>query len=528
MYGLVSECFFYGAPGLEPFNGGGEPTPESSNQGEPRHDHLFDSTLPKSITKLAETIVSEVFPAGRDWAEIHAGQAIDQMQGGVNSKTQKDRLVQMIQDTIFEQVHASNFYLSIGMMVKDAVIGGTGIIKVMLSSDASKIIEFKACSQFEVALEVGHSGDVIGFFRKAWMTREEIRTAWPDIPESKLPQEDDDERERYSLTRYQIHDCYYYDSYSGVWLYDILLDGGSTEQASSERIREEEHPVPLWIAYRYELTPDEIYGRTPTMSALPDARTVNHAIKVRLKSASMRAVSAFTHTGGDGFNPRTLKIESGAVIRVESNSNDNPTLRPLEVGGDVNLNEIVIEDFRTSIKETMLDNPLPPPSGSVRSATEIIERQREAHAKVGNPLRRAAEEVGPGILRAVGYLLALVGKLQGVEQVTGTDEAGNPLPLLFDGSDVGISFVSPMVNAQNLSDAQSLTEWATASQQAFGVEAFVDGVKVEDGPAELSNLMGVGSMLVRSPEERQERSKQRQEAAMAEQGAQQPQGAPPQ
>ena len=493
--GLISECWRHAAPGMNPYaqgTGSGQPT-SVTTAGVPQHDDLFDATLARATIRRVNRTMTDVFPAGRNWAKLTEGEYFAPELG--RQETRRGNVVEQIEEKVFGAIHASDFYLDCHRMVFEGFVAGTGLMKVGQSPDPSRLIGFEAVTERDVALEGGPRSQVWGYYREMNLLPSEIRSLWPEA--SKLPEDPDPasgERRRRT-----VHDCTYYDPDTGVWFYDVILEGDEDRR----RIVEEDLLVCPWICWRYQQMVGETQGRSPVMAALPDARTLEHAIRIRLEAASIRAVGAYTYTEDTVFNPRLVKMESGALIPVGSNDTANPTIRPLELSGDVQLNEIVLEDLREAINKTMLNHELPPMTGAVRSATEILERQREAMSSLGGPYFRLVEEVGRPVLRAVAYELTRRGHLPALASVSPRGKDKQPMPLVMDGTDVAVTFVSPLVTAEQLADADSIVRWAEMSQVAAGEAAWMGGAKVEDIPEALAEKLGVSSDLVRKEGERE-------------------------
>ena len=509
-YGLLVQCWLYAAPGLDPYRTGAgwaEGLQQSHMpQGQPRHNHLFDATLARATMRHANRLVSEIFPSGRDWAEMNTGPFFGMGQEDQGLK----EVMEVVQGKMFQAIHASNFNLASNMMTFDGVVSGTGCMKVGLSADSSTLLDFEAVNQSQVAFEAGPRGLVWGFYRKLSETREHIRVLWP---EATLPKDMDADLDAAGRPKYwELMECTTYAPLEGQWHYDVLLKGTASDHY---RIVERDYVVCPWIVWRYLQLPGEVQGRSPVMAALPDARTANHATRVRLESASMRVAGMFTYKGEDSFNPSTVHMRSGAFIQVGSNDPTNPTIRPLELAGDPQFGELVLEDVRASINETMLNVGLPEPTGAVRSATEIIERQRDNMRNLGQPYLRLAEEVGRPVLRAVAYMLAEAGHLEELAAIQPVMPNGAPMPLMLDGRDVAVQFTSPMVTAQQLSDAETIVRWAEMSQMVAGPQGYQSAVKTEEAPAVLAEKMGAPPELVRSEEERMALANDLREAQMA-------------
>ena len=501
-YGLVDECWRYTAPGLNPFETGANSeltTTQRDGAGTSRNEHLFDSTLAMAAERLANRMVSEGFPDGTHWAQLQPGTAL---RPGVEPEEPSEDARERMEHTqarIFEAIHAANSGLALLQMVMDGVVSGTGVMKVGVSQDSGTLLDFEAVNQAHVALEPGPMGKVWGVYRRMELTRDEILSLWPDA--TGVPEDDEDPRQSMPR-RHDIHEATYYDRLTGLWYYDVILqtDGGG-DSDGSRLISSRDYQVSPWLVWRYKLLSGEVQGRSPTMTALPDARTLNHAKRIRLEAASVRSLGIYTYKSGGIFNPRVVRLVSGAFLPVGSNARDNPDVAPLELSGDVQLNELVIEALQESIRMVMLDFALPDPEGAVRSATEIIERQAEARQQRGQPFLRMMEEIGRSMLRLVAYLLQELGHLPELADLRpASPKTGRPVPLMLDGTDVVVQFASPLAQAQTLSEAQSIVQWGEATIAIAGVEAWQSGAKVEELARVLNPLFRAPATLVRDEE----------------------------
>ena len=517
-YGNWRECWRYAAPGVDPFASGNQPDFKRSwTDGGPRHEHLFDSTLADASDKHANMMMHEMFPAGRDWGEFEAGSGF----AAEELPEARRKAIAKTQERVFSYIHASNFVLSGGSMVRDGVVSGTGVLKVGLAPDSATLLDFEAVNQATVALERGARDSVWGYYRKMQEAPSRMRVLWPqgaDIPASETGQ-DGMEREL------EVVEATTYDPEDGLWRYMALLP--TSEGAGMRVIFEREYVVSPWISWRYWLAPGEVQGRSRVMAALPDARTANKIVETGLRGGALRAAGIFMYRSGDVFNPATSVFEPGAFLQVGSNDSQNPTIAPLPLSGDPRDTSQKLEDTRASIRRTMLDESLPPPTAAVRSATEIVEMQRQALRHLGHPFVRLVEEAGRPILRAVAYLLQEANQLPELAAFQPAPASGRPAPLRLDGSDVKVRFSNPMTRSQRLTDAQTTVEWLDTSRAVAGPEAVEAAVKLEEVPELLSRKYGAPAELIREAAERNEMWEAAREARMA--GAQAPQaGGPPQ
>ena len=513
-YPLHRECYTYAAPGLNPYDEGldgvGAGSREGGGIGESLVDHLFDSTAVTDVKLLSNRIAQGAFPPGERYAEIHEGESFAPEEP---SSTKTGRMLDELVDTVYGSLFASNFYLATHQMAFDAIVSGTAVMKMGGSEDPSRRLTFEATPQYTVALEPGPAGEVWGVYRKLWTTSEMVRARWPETRWRPPPTED-------PMRRFTVLDCVYYHPMSGVWYYDVVTE----REEGLERIWEEDLLLSPWAVWRWSLRSGEVQGRSPVMDALPDVKTANEVIRILLEAASIRSAGVYLYKDGSILNPNTVTFQSGELIPVGDPQND---VRALELSGDVNLAQLVLTDQRESVHRTMLAKNMPPVEAGIRSATEIVERVRQMLDALGEPLLRVGEEVGRPVLRYAVYELSRRGHLRNVAPAIPTDVDGNPLPLTMNGSDLQLRFVSPLANAQRLTDAETIVQWLNMCLSTVGPAATQAGVRVEDVPEVLAEKMGAPDRLVRAEDERAEQMAQAQQAGGAGPpgGAQPPMGA---
>ena len=497
-YGLYSEAAYYADPSVLPYN---EMTgsPAHASRGSPRHDHLFDGTLMRAKEKLALRMVSRIFPSGKNWAQMARGPL---MLGQDQGERRQNAAVQLLSRRIFAAIHASNFAKSVTMVAREGVTFGTGIMKVGLSPDSDTLLEFTAVPQAQVALEAGPREQVWGFYRKGEMDLDMIRALWPDAAD--LPEERAGPGQL--PTQWPVLECTTFDPQDGVWHLIVLVEApgkGRSGLVGYVEVFHRTYVVCPWIAYRYSLRPNEVRGRGPVFEALPDARTANKAVRTRLESASMRVAGMFTYRADSVFNPRVARLRSGAFLQVGSNDQANPTIRALEVAGDVQLGEIVLEDTRQAINEGLLSFPRPPLTGQVRSATEWLSHERAEAEALGLPALAMVEEVARPVLRIAAYLLAEARQLPEVATFLPSNPDGTPAPLRLDGTDVEVAFTGPQAQAQRLEDLSNMAQFGELLIRTYGPQVLMTSTKPEEFAAEAAERLAIPPGILREPDERE-------------------------
>jgi len=159
----------------------------------------------------------------------------------------------------------------------------------------------------------------------------------------------------------------------------------------------------------------------------------------------------------------------------------------------------------------MLDDTLPPDNMSARSATEIAERMKELAQNLGSAFGRLITETMIPLVSRILYVM---------------DEAGLiDMPLRVNGLEVKVTPVSPIAQAQNMTDIEKITQWVQLSS-ALGQEGQM-AVRVGAIADYIADKLGVPAELRTTPQERQQMKEQLMQVAQAMAAQQAVQGEQP-
>ena len=228
-------------------------------------------------------------------------------------------------------------------------------------------------------------------------------------------------------------------------------------------------------------------------------------MRILLKTGSMRIAGIFTVRSDANVNVATSRTEAGTFLYVDSNANDNPAISALEVGGDVNMGQLILEDLRMSIEKAMLGQGLPPEGAGIRSATEWVARMKELNQQIGAAFSRLVEEMLRPLMQAVVYVLSEQGLLADVGVPQGQR-------LRLDGTDMDLVFTSPLVRSQKLQDVSSLVEACQMAQAAAGPMAFQAAANAPRIAAKIFELQSVDSDLARGEDEAEQMYQEQMQA----------------
>lgn len=484
-WSLLEECYEYALPNRNPyFAGDGTGIGNQKTQGSKKTTRLFDSTLPNSVMKVSNRLVLDIMPPGRRWGALKPGALVQ--------AAQKDNIakqLQPIEEALFTAIGLSNFDMSIHEWMLELLTAGTSVMAILEGEDDVPV-EYLCIPQSQVALREGPNGKIWGMYRKHELRAGLIEDQWPDAKVNLEHHDDED--------KITFDECLYYSRKDGTWYYDVIMHGGkkSGKDKGAQRIVEREYKEGIWVVSRWIKAVGETHGRSLVMQALPDAKTLNKLKELLLQNASLAVKGVWLGRQDGILNTNAVNIVPGAIIPVHATGGAvGASLTRLDVGGDLQLGQFIFEDMVQSIKSTMMDKSLPPQTGSVRSATEIIERLREAQIDFGSPIGRLIYE---GI---IPILQATVGVL-GRKGIIPMQQDGKALQL--NGASVKVELTSPVVQAQNLADVENTVQWAQISQSIVGPETFMMTAKIEDIPEYIAGKMGVHNSVIRDKTEREQ------------------------
>lgn len=485
--GIHREVYEFGLPQRNPYHSG-DPTGVAPRGGARKMDRVFDSTLPNAALRLANRLQSELCPPGRKWADMKPGQFIARE----NREQAKEELAG-IEEALFAALHLSSFDQAINEWFLELVGPGTAVMAVMEGTGDSPI-DFICVPQSQVALREGPNGKVWGMYRKHQMLAALIEDMWPD---AKLPQKIRDMIEKDPAVTVQLSEALYYSNADKRWFYDVLWREGQSNanvKPDADRLVEREYVDGYWVVTRWIKAVGETHGRGPAMFALADAKTLNKLKELLLMNASLAVKGVWLVRHDAVINPMNVAIRPGATIPVRTTGGPSgAAIVPLQVGGDLHLSQLLVEELRNAINEAMLNKALPPVTASVRSPTEIVERLKEIQQDLGAPLGRVITE---GLIPMMQLALGVLGR-QGIIPLP------NKRAIPINGAQVKFEISSPLVKAQNLANVEAVTQWATLLKQLFGDEVLLLTAKVEDVGAYLAEQMDIAPTLVRSEPERQ-------------------------
>lgn len=494
---IHEQCYRFAMPARETFTW--------QVEGAIRNSELYDSTLQDCTYTAANTLMALLFPSWTRFAELASGggvqedQLTQEMLAGLQKATQ----------TFFNFLNTSNFSTAIGEVALDLMVGTAG-----LCFDEGETNEepfnFSSIPLSAIEIEEGPNGSVENNYMLRKPQARNLQRLYPGLELYDLSKKTQDliADPAKAGTEVEIIQAKVYSPETKRY-YGVVIELGEKQIVWRY---DYDKSCPDIIA-RATKSAGETYGRGRVMRALADAKTLDKMTEFSLRAAAIDLAPPMTGVSDGVLNPYTATLMPNVIIPVASNDNGNPSLKRIDIGGNYQLSELLMDKLRQNIRRAMLG---PEPSeGAVRSATEIDVSDRNRLWAMGGEYNRIQSELLGKIIARGVFILRKKGLIA---------------PIKVDGRQVAVKWTSPFAKSQASEDLMALQE-ALVISSAAGPEVVALAVKVEDIPEYAFKLKGVPVRLLRDANERKDITNkiagilaaQQQQAAAAEGGVDQPQ-----
>jgi hypothetical protein len=444
----------------------------TQTEGRDVQRNIFDSTLQLGLERLANALYTGMFPPHLEWIELH---------GGTDTPPEdKDAILAFLQEgpakVLRQEFLDSNFYAEVHPWLGNLVIG-TGVMLIdevvptELDPNPTHDVNFETLPLEECGLEPGRGGKVEGLFRKHRMTARQFMADFPDATISQKVmsawEKDPDG------TWVEIDNCVYREiKGKHEWVQKIMYP----EQ--QEVVWETRFFTQPFVAPRWSKMPNEIFGRGPACTASADAYSLNEGARLELIAANIELFGMWTTTD-DGINQDTLELGPGVLIPVDSNSQQDPTLRPLDLPQRSGMALQSMERKESSVKQALIRDNLAAIEGSDMTATEVMERQALVAQDMGPAFGRINAEGTDIMVARVIDILSRRGKMP---------------PLRVDGKQVAIKYVSPLARALEMEEVQAIRMLVADAGSMMAIDPAA-GARIDTGKALRSIAVKSGAPL---------------------------------
>lgn len=431
-----------------------------------RHaDRLFDGTAVDGVEQLAASLMAELLPAWSSWFGLKAGADVPAAEvGRINEE------LEVIARRIQGHFDRSNLLVELHQAILDLVTIGTATILFEEApiGDASAF-RFAAVPGVEMYVDGDSAGAISGHYRVTVHSAASLALRFPAMAPAILALSDGSDASVCSL---ELVEAIHAHGPGGAHYQAFLpqADGGLPLAEG----RFESSP---FITFRWGKGAGEIYGRSPVMSALPDIKTANKVVELVLKNASIAATGIWLADDDGVLNPANIRLVPGSIIPKAVGS---AGLTPLQAPGRFDVSQLVLDDLRNRIRQTLLIDRLGPPVGGRMTATEVLERSAEQARLLGAVFGRIQAEL---LLPLINRALAILRR------------RGEIPDLALDGRLVELDYRTPMARARARQDVTNTLLWLeTVGRMGEEAKAVVD---TRAAAIWIARSLGVSGELVR-------------------------------
>jgi hypothetical protein len=282
----------------------------------------------------------------------------------------------------------------------------------------------------------------------------------------------------------------------------IYYDHEDKKIISTSGFNEFPFVVPRWLK-----SSSEIYGRSPSMTALADIKMINKMSETTIKAAQ-KMVDPPLLVPDDSF-VLPVRTQPGGLNYYRSGTRDR--IEPLNIGANTPVGLQLEDQRREAIRQAYFVDQLLMSQNVRMTATEVMQRNEEKMRLLAPVLGRLqAEMLQPLITRSFNIMLR-----KGLLPTP---------PVSLQGSTIDIEYVSPLARSQRTGDVQAILrslEIITPLAQMLPVMDYLDSDKLVK---HITDVLGVPRKVLRSDQEvakiREEQQQAQQQQAQLDQASQ--------
>lgn len=464
---------------------------------------LYDNTAMVSCELLAGALHGLLTNPNTYWFELSTGD---------DKLDQEDDVRQYLQD-LAHLMHAvlnnSNFQTEVHELYLDLCCFGTGNMTV--EEDDEFVVRFSAKHISEVFLCENSKGQVDEVYRCfKWDARQIVEEFCKGIDEK------DEARieaivGKDVLASFKKNDGKKYEIIHAVYRESVTTPS-ILPYVSCYVLKEGERELRTggfrrspWLTPRWTKVSNEVYGRSPGMNALPEAKTINAMVKAVIKGAQ-KVVDPPVQMPDDGA-VRPIRLIPGGINYYRAGSNDR--IEPIFNDTRIDLGVELTRDRQNRIREAFFVDVLQLREGPQMTATEVNQRTEERMRLLGPILGRQQAE----------FLRPLIERLWDIMERRGLIPEA---PSILEGRDITVRYSSMIAKAQRINEGNDMLRALQACQPFLVLEETAgDVINAEEGVRKVWSIYGAPQEVLRNKREveaiREARAEAQEQALLAQQ-----------
>ena len=464
-------------------------------RGDKRMELIFDSSPIQAIELLAASLHGMLTNPSTPWFTLRFKDE------DVDGEDEAKLWLQSATDAMYTAFNRSNFQQEIFELYHDLITFGTAAM--FIEEDDADLIKFSTRHINEVFIAENDKGRIDTIYRRFKISaRAAVQKFGNKISSDIRSIVDKDPYKEIEI----IHAVYPRKDFnptkkdkSNMPFESVYIEFKTGNELSVSGFKEFPFVVP-----RYLKASNEIYGRSPAMTALPDVKMLNEMSKTTIKAAQ-KQVDPPLLVPDDGFL-LPVRTVPGGLNFYRSGTRDR--IEPLNIGANNPLGLNMEQQRRDAIRAVFYVNQLMMQDGPQMTATEVIQRNEEKMRLLGPVLGRLQSELLKPLIDRVFNILLRNNQLP-------------QAPEFLSGRDIEIEYVSPLAKAQKSSELQSIMRAIEILGSLANVAPVFDYVNFDNLVKHLADIVGVPQKILKSQSqvnaERQQAQQQQQEMQQMQQ-----------
>ncbi len=461
-------------------------------RGDKRMEQVFDSSPIQAVELLAASLHGMLTNPSTPWFTLRFKDE------EIENEDEAKLWLEASTDAMYTAFNRSNFQQEIFELYHDLITFGTAAM--FIEEDDEDIIKFSTRHINEVYIAENDKGRIDTIYRKFTLTaRSAIQKFGANVSDNIVTVNRKDPYEEIEI----LHAVYPRSDFDprkqdkeNMPFESVYLEAGTGNELSVSGFREFPFVVP-----RYLKASNEIYGRSPAMTALPDVKMLNEMCKTTIKAAQ-KQVDPPLLVPDDGFL-LPVRTVPGGLNFYRSGTRDR--IEPLNIGANNPLGLNMEQQRRDSIRAVFYVNQLMMQDGPQMTATEVIQRNEEKMRLLGPVLGRLQSELLKPLIDRVFAILLRNNMLPAA-------------PEFLSGRDVEIEYVSPLAKAQKSTELQSIMRAVEILGSLANVAPVFDYVNFDNLVKHLADIVGVPQKILKT---QSQVNAERQQAAQQQEQMQQ-------
>lgn len=424
--------------------------------------YLFDNTAMTSCEMLASALHGMLTNPNTFWFELATRIA------EINELDDVREYLQELTETSHRVLNSSNFQTEIHQFYLDLITIGTAIMTEEPNQDTIVHFHTKHIATSVIAENSLGKVDELTYCEK-WEANQVVETFGKELLgtsdfDAVLKSDENLVKEKFGdllVAAYKDQSTDKFEVLHTIYKSDLLKQKGMQYVSQyilrsgkdNKEMREGGFKKFPYLVARWIKASGEKYGRSPSMTALPEAKTVNQMMKAVIKAAQ-KVVDPPTQGPDDGFL-RPLKTAPGSHHYYRAGTPD----RIEAIFKDINprIGFELIRDRQEQIKKAFYVDKLNLATGDRATTVEVNQRIEEQLRFLSPMLGRQRFEV---LIPLIDRLIDIM-----VEHDGGTGDLLGEPPAEIQDIELSVQYTSPIARAQIVTQGHSMVRALEASAQ---------------------------------------------------------------